>query len=240
MSDIFNSLNKKLEEHAKRLKVASDAGVQTAVGKKDGESSLEMDIAKTMPKNKDVDNDVVVPEEIKHDIGKPSPTENFEVAKENVINAKKQLTSEMIIPATDKEEMKRACSELFNLIDSTIEVNEEKNASFKRDLSESNIVKAASALKGAINMIEKMENNEKIAKLALRVHEQGILDTEEYADTFHEVKKVAMKLDSDVEAMELYFNKIAKACDLASHSGESDIEIKGDHPFDRMMEIMES
>ena len=229
MEGIFGELEKKLQQTMKKASKVED---------KPNEDNREEAYKAFENGSKKVggDGEIKIPDPLPSQVSEPDKVNDTSVAKE-IAAGKKMSDDVVIIPATDKEEMKRAFLEIREALSGVME----KNAGFNKDSESSVIFKTAAALSGALNMIEDMELKEKKASLAIDIMESGIIDAESYSDSFKEVEKIASKLGDDMSAVEVYFNKVKMANELASSSGASEVNLKiNDSAFEKMREFMES
>lgn len=232
MEGIFDDLEKKLQQTMKKASKITEKPIED--NREEANKDLEKDSERVGG-----DAEIKIPEPIQSQVGEPDKVNDMSVAKEYAAG-KKMSDDVVIIPATDKEEMKKA----FLEIRSALSEVREKSASlesFEKNSENSVIFKTAAALSGALNMIEEMELKEKKAGVAIDIMESGIIEVESYSESFKEVEKIASKLGDDMSAVEVYFNKVKMANELASSSGESEIDFKAnDSAFEKMREFMES
>lgn len=232
MEGIFDDLEKKLQQTMKKASKITEKPIED--NREEANKDLEKDSERVGG-----DAEIKIPEPIQSQVGEPDKVNNMSAAKEYAAG-KKMSDDVVIIPATDKEEMKKA----FLEIRSALSEVREKSASlesFEKNSENSVIFKTAAALSGALNMIEEMELKEKKAGVAIDIMESGIIEVESYSESFKEVEKIASKLGDDMSAVEVYFNKVKMANELASSSGESEIDFKAnDSAFEKMREFMES
>ena len=232
MEGIFDDLEKKLQQTMKKASKITEKPIED--NREEANKDLEKDSERVGG-----DAEIKIPEPIQSQVGEPDKVNDMSAAKEYAAG-KKMSDDVVIIPATDKEEMKKA----FLEIRSALSEVREKSASlesFEKNSENSVIFKTAAALSGALNMIEEMELKEKKAGVAIDIMESGIIEVESYSESFKEVEKIASKLGDDMSAVEVYFNKVKMANELASSSGESEIDFKAnDSAFEKMREFMES
>ena len=232
MEGIFDDLERKLQQTMKKASKVEDKP------NKDNREEVKKTI-ENGPKKVGGDGEIKIPDPLPSQVGEPDKVNDTSAAKEYA-TGKKMSDDVVIIPATDKEEMKKA----FLEIRSALSEVREKSASlesFEKNSENSVIFKTAAALSGALNMIEEMELKEKKAGVAIDIMESGIIEVESYSESFKEVEKIASKLGNDMSAVEVYFNKVKMANELASSSGESEIDFKAnDSAFEKMREFMES
>ena len=232
MEGIFDDLEKKLQQTMKKASKITEKPIED--NREEANKDLEKDSERVGG-----DAEIKIPKPIQSQVGEPDKVNDMSAAKEYAAG-KKMSDDVVIIPATDKEEMKKA----FLEIRSALSEVREKSASlesFEKNSENSVIFKTAAALSGALNMIEEMELKEKKAGVAIDIMESGIIEVESYSESFKEVEKIASKLGDDMSAVEVYFNKVKMANELASSSGESEIDFKAnDSAFEKMREFMES
>lgn len=232
MEGIFDDLEKKLQQTMKKASKITEKPIKD--NREEANKDLEKDSERVGG-----DAEIKIPEPIQSQVGEPDKVNDMSAAKEYAAG-KKMSDDVVIIPATDKEEMKKA----FLEIRSALSEVREKSASlesFEKNSENSVIFKTAAALSGALNMIEEMELKEKKAGVAIDIMESGIIEAESYSESLREVEKIASKLGDDMSAVEIYFNKVKMANELASSSGESEIDFKAnDSAFEKMREFMES
>lgn len=232
MEGIFDDLEKKLQQTMKKASKITEKPIED--NREEAIKTLEKDSERVGG-----DAEIKIPEPIQSQVGEPDKVNDMSAAKEYA-TGKKMSDDVVIIPTTDKEEMKKA----FLEIRSALSEVREKSASlesFEKNSENSVIFKTAAALSGALNMIEEMELKEKKAGVAIDIMESGIIEVESYSESFKEVEKIASKLGNDMSAVEVYFNKVKMANELASSSGKSEIDFKAnDSAFEKMREFMES
>lgn len=231
---IFDALDKKLKESMQK---AASCNLEKNVDEKTDDSAAE--IIDNLEGNSNIaggKDDILVPESAPNIKNVPEEDANL---VEKMVGGENTLGGgDILVPVTDKEEIKKAFLDIKKLVAGVREKNanlEDSEQKFK----ESAIVKAASALLGAINVMDEMELKEKKASMAMDAME--IIGTDSYTEALKEVEKIASRLDGDMDAVGVYFNRVKTANELASSNGLTDVPVTLDESaYNKMREFLDN
>lgn len=137
-----------------------------------------------------------------------------------VLKSGKKPVVDIIAPKGEKDEIKKIAAELESAVLSYA-VEAEKVAGIKVNILEDSIMyKAASALKGALNIVEELEKDAKLATIARDFLDHNLSDN--YSDSITIIKKAHSKFEGDFSAVETWVKNQKLASSLSMSLGESE------------------